>query len=184
MKSCGNCGKSHAEPCRRRFDDRVLWSCSLVCAHARTSAVPFFGRPKQHGKRRSVAGSFRCDAGLEFTVSDRFGRASAEGYDRGFGSVSAHFVPALLRAARLVPGQLVLDIATGTGAAAEGAIAAVGPSGRVIATDLSRAMLEKAHARLGALPNLSFRSRGRPVSHLPGRAVRCSVVRHGPDALP
>jgi ubiquinone/menaquinone biosynthesis C-methylase UbiE len=89
-------------------------------------------------------------------VSERFGRASADGYDRGFGSVSGQFVPALLRAARVSPGQAVLDIATGTGAAAEAAAAAVGPSGRVVATDLSAAMLEKARVRLGALPNVSF----------------------------
>ncbi len=89
-------------------------------------------------------------------MSERFGRASAAGYDRGFGSVSGQFVPAVLRAARLAAGQHVLDIATGTGAAAGAALAVVGPTGNVVATDLSASMLAKARERLGELPNLSF----------------------------
>ncbi len=57
-------------------------------------------------------------------MSDRFsGAATAGGYDRAFGHVSREFVPTLLRAARVAPGQWVLDIATGTGAAAEAAAA-------------------------------------------------------------
>lgn len=89
-------------------------------------------------------------------MSERFGQASAAGYDRGFGSVSGQFVPALLRAARLAPDHHVLDVATGTGAAAAAALAIVGPAGRVVASDLSAAMLLKARERLGGLPNLSF----------------------------
>jgi ubiquinone/menaquinone biosynthesis C-methylase UbiE len=89
-------------------------------------------------------------------MGERFGAASAGGYDRGFGHVSREFVPALLRAARLSPGNRVLDVATGTGIAAEAAVQAVGPSGHVVATDLFPAMLDKARERLGALPNISF----------------------------
>lgn len=87
---------------------------------------------------------------------ERFGAASAGGYDRGFGQVSREFVPALLRAARLAPGHRVLDVATGTGIAAEAAAAVVGPSGHVVASDLFPAMLDKARERLGDLPNVSF----------------------------
>jgi ubiquinone/menaquinone biosynthesis C-methylase UbiE len=75
--------------------------------------------------------------------------ASAGTYDQVFGRVSREFVPTLLRAARLAPGMSVLDIATGTGNVAETALAAVGPSGHVTATDLSSAMLERARERLG-----------------------------------
>jgi ubiquinone/menaquinone biosynthesis C-methylase UbiE len=90
-------------------------------------------------------------------MSDRFtGAATAGGYDRAFGHVSREFVPTLLRAARVAPGQRVLDIATGTGAAAEAAAAVVGPSGRIVAADISRPMLEKARERLGGLPNVSL----------------------------
>jgi ubiquinone/menaquinone biosynthesis C-methylase UbiE len=89
-------------------------------------------------------------------MGERFGAASAGGYDRGFGHVSREFIPALLRAARLAPGQRVLDVATGTGMAAEASVAAVGPSGHVVATDLFPAMLDKARERLGHLPNVSL----------------------------
>jgi ubiquinone/menaquinone biosynthesis C-methylase UbiE len=73
---------------------------------------------------------------------------AATGYDRAFAHVSAHFLPFLLRAARLAPGQRVLDAATGTGIAAEAALALVGPSGHVTATDVSPAMVERARQRL------------------------------------
>jgi ubiquinone/menaquinone biosynthesis C-methylase UbiE len=63
-------------------------------------------------------------------------KAAAE-YDRAFAHVSTHFVPSLLRAARLAPGMRVLDIATGTGLAAEPALAIVGPAGHVTAADVS-----------------------------------------------
>jgi ubiquinone/menaquinone biosynthesis C-methylase UbiE len=89
-------------------------------------------------------------------MSDRFSGASAAGYDRGFGSISGQFIPALLRAARVGPAYKVLDVATGTGIAAEAAIKTIGPSGSLVATDLSPAMLERARERLALRPNVSF----------------------------
>ena len=80
--------------------------------------------------------------------------AAAE-YDRAFAHVTAHFMPFLLRAAHVAPGMRVLDIATGTGLSAEAALAAVGPSGHVMAADVSPAMVEKARERLGKAPNAS-----------------------------
>src|SRR5579862_4935379 len=80
--------------------------------------------------------------------------AAAE-YDRAFAHVTAHFMPFLLRAADVAPGMHVLDIATGTGLSAEAALAAVGPTGRVVAADVSPAMAEKARERLGKAPNAS-----------------------------
>jgi hypothetical protein len=47
--------------------------------------------------------------------------AAAE-YDRAFSHVSAHFLPFVLRAARLAPGQRVPDVATGTGISGEAAL--------------------------------------------------------------
>ncbi|GAA0604899.1 hypothetical protein GCM10009416_48140 [Craurococcus roseus] len=81
---------------------------------------------------------------------------AAEGYDGLFRDVSRRFVPTLLRLAGVAPAQRVLDVATGTGIAAEAAAEAVGPSGRVVAADVSPAMLEKARARLGAAAGVSF----------------------------
>ena len=86
----------------------------------------------------------------------QFRDAAAAGYDRPVGHMTRRLVPPLLRAARLAPGLRVLDIATGTGLAAEAAAEAVGPSGHVIATDISPAMVERARERLGGLPNVSF----------------------------
>ena len=87
----------------------------------------------------------------ELTYKDE----AAAGYDRGFGRVSTHFVPFLLRAAHIAPGTRVLDIAAGTGLAAEAALALLGPTGHVTAADLSAAMVEKARARLGNAKNVS-----------------------------
>ncbi len=79
-----------------------------------------------------------------------------EGFDRTFGLPMRQFVPTLLRLARLSPGQRVLDVATGTGIAAEAALDLVGPSGHVAAVDDTPAMLDRARRRLGGRPNVSF----------------------------
>lgn len=81
--------------------------------------------------------------------------AAAE-YDRAFAHVSRHFLPFLLRAAGVAPGMRVLDIATGTGLAAEEALRVVGPAGHVVAADVSAAMVEQARQRLGTSPNITF----------------------------
>src|SRR6476646_11074489 len=80
--------------------------------------------------------------------------AAAE-YDRAFAHVTAHFMPFLLQAAHIAPGMNVLDIATGTGLSAEAVLAAVGPTGHVIAADVSPAMAEKARERLEKAPNVA-----------------------------
>jgi ubiquinone/menaquinone biosynthesis C-methylase UbiE len=86
-------------------------------------------------------------------LSYRVGAATE--YDRAFAHVSAHFLPSLLRAARLGPGQRVLDVATGTGIAAEAALHLVGGGGSIVAADLSKEMVEKARQRLEKAPNAS-----------------------------
>jgi ubiquinone/menaquinone biosynthesis C-methylase UbiE len=78
------------------------------------------------------------------------------GFDQTFGLLMRQFVPTLIRIAKLTPGQRVLDIATGTGIAAEAALDAVGPSGHVTAADDTPLMLAEARHRLGASPNVSF----------------------------
>jgi ubiquinone/menaquinone biosynthesis C-methylase UbiE len=80
---------------------------------------------------------------------------AAAGYDRAFARVTTHFVPFLVRAAHIAPGMRVLDIATGTGLAAEAALGVVGPRGHVTAADFSPAMVEKARERLGQSKNAS-----------------------------
>ena len=69
--------------------------------------------------------------------------AAAE-YGRAFAHVARYFMPFLLRAADVAPGMRVFDVATGTGLSAEAALAAVGRTGHVTATDVSPAMADKA----------------------------------------
>ena len=73
--------------------------------------------------------------------------AAAE-YDRAFAHVTSQFLPFVLRAARLAPGNRVLDVATGTGISAEAALDAVGPRGSVLAADISREMVETAREQV------------------------------------
>lgn len=68
----------------------------------------------------------------------------ATGYDQMFARVTQAFVPALLDAARIAAGQSILDVATGTGAAARTARGRAGPNGEVIAGDISATMLDVA----------------------------------------
>jgi len=86
-----------------------------------------------------------------------YNSTAAAGYDQVFARVSSHFVPFLLRAGRLSPGQRLLDIATGTGLAAEAALTIVGTAGYVTAADISREMADRARERLAGAPNASVR---------------------------
>jgi ubiquinone/menaquinone biosynthesis C-methylase UbiE len=82
-----------------------------------------------------------------------YGAGAAAGYNDAFSHVSSHFVPFLLRAARLRPGDKVLDVATGTGIAAEASLAFIGASGSVVAADISPDMVAKARQRLSRMSN-------------------------------
>ena len=64
----------------------------------------------------------------------------------------------VIERARLVPGERVLDLGTGTGSVALKAAAAVGPSGRVVGVDLSDEMIEIARNGIAGsgLANLTF----------------------------
>ncbi|MGH7310938.1 MAG: class I SAM-dependent methyltransferase [Candidatus Rokuibacteriota bacterium] len=80
--------------------------------------------------------------------------------DRRFAPV----VDNVIARARLEAGQRVLDLGTGTGAVAERAAQLVGPTGHVIAVDLSPDMLRLAQQRMAA--------RGLTVDLREGRAER------------
>src|SRR5215468_1072922 len=75
----------------------------------------------------------------------------SEGYDQLLGRATQLFIPTLLRAAHIVSGQSVLDVATGTGAAARAVVDVVGPLGSVSGGDISPAMLEVARRNLKGL---------------------------------
>jgi ubiquinone/menaquinone biosynthesis C-methylase UbiE len=77
------------------------------------------------------------------------GRAvDTSAYDRWTGRWSRLFVPSVLAAADVAPGQRVLDVSTGTGEAALAALPFVGTSGLVIGADIAPAMLKAATGRL------------------------------------
>jgi ubiquinone/menaquinone biosynthesis C-methylase UbiE len=107
-----------------------------------------------------------------------YGGKAAAGYDGAFAQVTTHFAPFLLRAAHIAPGMRVLDIATGTGLAAEAALNVVGSAGHVTAADLSPAMAENARVRLGQTRNASVAVEdGQALSFLDGSfdAAICSL---------
>lgn len=62
----------------------------------------------------------------------------------------APFGRSMLLAARLRPGEVVLDVGCGHGTSTLEAAERVAPSGRVVGVDLSAAMLEPAHRRVAA----------------------------------
>jgi len=79
----------------------------------------------------------------------------ATGYDEMFARVTQAFIPVLLQAAQISPNQRILDVATGTGAAAKAAKDFVGANGEVVAGDISSAMLDVAR-RNSANAAISF----------------------------
>ena len=86
----------------------------------------------------------------------RFQHAAATTYEQTMGLLSKQLAAQVLHAARLAPGQRVLDVASGTGLVAGAAAALIGPSGHVTATDISPAMIEQARNNLGVHDNVSF----------------------------
>ncbi len=103
---------------------------------------------------------------------------AAAGYERGFARISSHFIPFLLSAAGVSAGHRVLDVATGIGLAAEAALAIVGPTGYVTATDISPQMVERASERLKAAPNATIQIEDGQALGLPDDsydAVICSL---------
>jgi ubiquinone/menaquinone biosynthesis C-methylase UbiE len=72
----------------------------------------------------------------------------ASGYDQMFARITQLFVPALIRSSGLAQHHRVLDVATGTGAAAHTAAQAIGLTGYVIGGDISIAMLRAAQHKL------------------------------------
>jgi ubiquinone/menaquinone biosynthesis C-methylase UbiE len=85
------------------------------------------------------------------TTYDQYAVSAAENYERHFvPTIGAPFARRLLDAARLTPGERVLDIACGTGIATRLAADAVGPTGTVTGADVNPAMLEVARAAVPA----------------------------------
>lgn len=81
------------------------------------------------------------------TTYEKYSANAAENYERDFVPViGTPFARRLIVAARLAPGERVLDIACGTGVATRLAAEAVGSSGSVAGLDVNPGMLEVARA--------------------------------------
>lgn len=84
------------------------------------------------------------------TSTGQVTRSAAEIYDEFFvPALFRQFTAAIAKAARLTPGQRVLDVACGTGVLAQEAARRVGPEGKVVGLDRNDGMLavagRKAH---------------------------------------
>ena len=90
------------------------------------------------------------EASLQLRVQ-RYGwdRAAAH-YDAGWRQALAPATEALLALAALQSGERVLDVACGSGVLTVAALRAVGPRGKVVASDLSEVMLATAARRVAA----------------------------------
>ena len=107
-----------------------------------------------------------------------YNSAAAGSYEQAMARVTSHFVSFLLRAGRIATGQHVLDIATGTGLAAQAALTIVGPTGYVTAADASASMVEQARVRLGNANNIAVGVAAGQAMHFPDAsfdAVLCSL---------
>lgn len=92
----------------------------------------------------------------------------------------------LVEMAGVGPGNAVLDIATGAGEPALTAARRVGPAGRVVATDLSSAMMRLAAERAAAdgLDNIEFREACAETLSLPGATFDAALCRWGLMFMP
>lgn len=86
------------------------------------------------------------DARLQLRVQRYGWDLAAEHYQRVWTEPLAPVTSALIRQARLQPGEHVLDVACGVGELTQRAWQAVRPAGAVLGTDLSAAMVARARA--------------------------------------
>lgn len=92
----------------------------------------------------------------------------------------------MLEAAKLRPGDQVLDIAAGTGDQSRQAARLVGPEGSVLATDISQEMLDVANrlAQQEGLSNITTRAMDAEQLDLPGNRYDAVISRFGLMLIP
>jgi ubiquinone/menaquinone biosynthesis C-methylase UbiE len=108
----------------------------------------------------------------------RPGRAvDISAYEGFTGRWSRLFVPLVLDAANIQPGDRVLDVCTGTGEAAVAIVPAIGAPGRLIGVDIAPAMLESARGRLNEPAFLPVAADGQALPFSDGSfdAVVCQL---------
>jgi len=114
------------------------------------------------------------DAGLAWQVGvwDRMADVYQREIDRRFAPV----IERLLDRADLRPGETVLDLGTGTGSVAIMAASGIGPTGRIVAVDISHEMLDKARARIGVSSSARFEFVEGRAEAIPVPAASIDVV--------
>lgn len=127
------------------------------------------------------------------SLPQQVSRVITKDYDRVSRVWDRTFVPAtdairrtLLDAADLRPGERVLDVGTGTGAAALLAASCVGKTGGVVGIDWSAAMLAKARAKASqrGLTNVTFRRMDGAKLTLPSASFDAIISSFGtPEGL-
>lgn len=97
-----------------------------------------------------------------------------------------HVSDRLVDLAEIEPGQRVLDIATGIGEPALVAASRVGSAGRVVATDISKSMLDIARDRASTLglTNVEFIEADAERSDFPNSSFDAILCRWGLTSLP
>ncbi len=91
---------------------------------------------------------------------------ASSGYDKPAVRFFPLVAERLVELARFQPGAVVLDAGTGTGAAAIGAAAKVGPTGRVIGIDIAADMLVQAQRKIDALRLVNVTLQYGDIEHL------------------
>ncbi len=127
------------------------------------------------------------------SLQRKVSRVNTRDYDRVSRVWDGTFVPAtdrirrhILDLAELHPGEHVLDVGTGTGAAALQAARRVGTTGRVLGIDMSPAMLAKARAKASrsGLANVAFRRMDGSTLRLPKESLDAIISSFGtPEGL-
>ena len=99
---------------------------------------------------------------------------------------SRHATELVVAAAQLSPGHHVLDLASGTGEPSLSVAAAVGPQGRVVATDLVREMLQVAeeNASTRGIKNIEFHAANAENLPFPDRHFDRVTCRFGIMFIP
>jgi ubiquinone/menaquinone biosynthesis C-methylase UbiE len=112
------------------------------------------------------------------------GRAvNLSAYDRYLGRWSRLTVPDVLAAAAVMPGQRVLDVASGTGEAASMAMQVVGNAGFVVGADISLEMIRSACLRLNDSQYLPVNANGQALPFRDG-AFDAAVCQLGLQFFP
>lgn len=107
------------------------------------------------------------DARLQRRVQRYGWDKAADAYERFWSRQLATAQARLLEAAAIRPGERVLDVAAGTGLVTLPAARAVGPTGRVLATDISQVMVDGL-ARVAAEAGLDWVETARRDAEDPG----------------